>query len=231
MFESVGKVSAMSDSSTAPVAFGMVACGLCHLYEARWVHALDMRLAEFRVYGKGHVWGSPLTVCDRCHEMLLSKDADGLVAIDPRAADLEGQDLREQLGNGVASLVAADLGGHDINEDRPGGYLELVRQGFIPLENVTGALHLALAWPEEHRRSLPATDTDDISYLPEGKNWFIRSPWPSIPLEPLFRLVIRTVDETLDRQAGHRFDEQLVNAEVRNLLSGSQREIEAKLAR
>jgi hypothetical protein len=222
-------VPAMSDSPPVPASFGTVACGLCQVYEARWVHALAAPRAEFGVHGKGHIWGSPLAVCDSCDRLLGCGDAGGLVNADPRSAELPGTELEEQVRNGVHALLAADLGGHDIDEDRPPGYRELVEQGFTPLETITGALHLARAWPEDHCRTLPATDPASAGYLPDGKHWFIRSPWPSIPLEPLFHLVIRTVDSTLDRQPGHGYDEHLVNAAVRELLRGSEHDVAARL--
>jgi len=212
-----------------PAGFGTVPCGLCRVHEARWVHPLDPDRAEFRVYGKGHVWGSPLSVCDRCDRLIRERDADGLVAACPDAAGLTGTDLDEQVGNRVRALVAADLGGHGITLDRPAGYAALVAEGFTPLENITGALHLARAWPAEHRRALAATDPDDASWLPDGQHWFVRSPWPSIPLQSLFGLVLRTLDATLDRQ-GQRFDEEQAVAAVRDLLSGSEQDIATLLA-
>ena len=219
----------MSNNHPVRASFGTVACGLCHVYEAKWVHALDPRRAEFRVHGKGHVWGSPLAVCDRCDQLLRSDDINGLVNVDPRSAELTGTELEEQVRNGVHALLVADLGGHDIDQDRPPGYRELVEQGFTPLETITGALDIARSWPEEHCQTLPATDPASAAYLPDGKHWFIRSPWPSIPLEPLFHLVIRTLDSARDRQPSQGYDQHLMNVSVRDLLTGSERDIAARL--
>jgi hypothetical protein len=168
-------------------------------------------------------------VCDRCDRLLRERDVEGLVAVHSGAADRTGPDLGELVRGGIHALLVADLGGQDIARERPVGYAALVAEGFTPLENITGALHLAQAWPAEHRRALPATDPDDASWLPDGQHWFIRSPWASIPLAPLFDLVLRTLDAAFDRDRPP-FDDETAHAVVRDLLSRSEPEITALLA-
>jgi hypothetical protein len=60
------------------------------------------------------------------------------------------------------------------------GAAELLAEGFVPLEQLTGATSVAEAWPEEHRRVLPETRPAMQTDLDDGRIWFVRSPWPTI---------------------------------------------------
>lgn len=211
-------------------AFGTVRCVVCHTREAAWVHSLDPDRARFRKYGKGHVWGSPLSVCDQCERWLRAGDVEALVAADPDSGGLRVTDLDERVRNGFRALVDADLGGTPIDSLRPAGYRGLVDEGFTPLESITGALFLADAWPQSDRRALPATNPEEAQRLPEGKHWFVRSPWPPIALRDVFGLVTRALDESIDAMTP-RYDEEQVKAHVRKLLASREEDIRHRLGK
>jgi hypothetical protein len=212
----------------AQANFGIIACDICRTSEALWVHALDPQLAQFRVFGDGHIWGSPLNVCERCDQSLRAGNIQALVAADPTSGSLHRRDLDERVGNGMRALVAADLGATPIDASRPPGYKDLVNEGFTPLENLTGALFLAHAWPERDRRALPPINPGDAHGLLDGRHWFVRSPWASIALSDVFGLVINVLDETL-RNMAPRYDEEQANAHVRELLASSEANIQRQL--
>ncbi|BEP11701.1 hypothetical protein acdb102_00120 [Acidothermaceae bacterium B102] len=60
------------------------------------------------------------------------------------------------------------------------GATELLAEGFVPLEELTGAMWVAEAWPEPHRRVLPETRPAMLTNPDDGRLWFVRSPWPTI---------------------------------------------------
>jgi hypothetical protein len=187
------------------LAFGLIACGVCEQREARWSHQLDPYRSQFRLAGKGHVWGSPVVLCDGCSELLGAADIDGLLAA---SAEPEPDALR--------ALVAADLGAVGLDELRPPDYQELVDAGFVPLPNVTGADFLGAAWPPDSRRQA-------------GSEWFIRSPWPDLDLADVFGLATRTIDDSVRAHGSGCSDVQLV-ADVRDLLADGA-EVHRRLAR
>jgi hypothetical protein len=216
------------DNNDDEAAFGTIACAICRTREALWVHALDPQLAQFQVSGDGHIWGSPLILCGRCDQSLRAADVEALVEADPSSSELHGRDLDERVGNGMRALVAADLGATPIDESRPPGYGDLVDAGFTPLENITGALFLADAWPDSDRCALLSISPDNSQGLHDDHHWFIRSPWPSIPLSDVFGLVINVLDEALRDMEPH-YDEEQANTHVRELLTSSEEDIHCRL--
>lgn len=209
-------------------AFGTVACGICQTREAVWVHTLDLHLAQFRIFGKDHSWGSPVSLCDPCHWSLRAADVEALVAADPSTDGLDATNLDERVRSGLRALVAADLGSTAIDSARPAGYRDLIDEGFTPLENITGALFLAHAWPEIHRRALAPINPEATEYLPDGTHWFVQSPWPSIALRDVFDLVMSTLDEAFSATPP-RHDEEQLTEQVRDLLACQEADIKRRL--
>ena len=216
------------DNTSDQVAFGAVACGVCQTREAVWVHTLDPQLARFRVFSKEHMWGSPISVCNKCEQLLQAADVEALVVADPTSGTLAGDDLDELVRNGLQALVAADLGATRVDASQSPRYQRLVSEGFSPLENITGAVFLGDAWPESDRRELPSVSAEGVLGMPADRHWFVRSPWPSVPLNDVFGLVISTLEESLNQMAP-RYEEEQVKADVRVLFKSSEEEIRRKL--
>jgi hypothetical protein len=185
--------------------FGVVACALCERRPARWSHQLDPARSEFRVAGKGHIWGSPIALCDVCSGLVRAGDADGLCAASPDAEP-----------DAIRALVAADLGAVDLDELRPTGARELVEEGYVPLGNITGADFLGDAWPADHRRQA-------------GGEWFVRSPWPDLDLADVFQLATTQIDDSM-RVHGSRVSEAQLVDDVQTLLA-DEAEVRRRLAR
>jgi hypothetical protein len=190
------------------VPLGETPCAVCEVRLAEWLHHLDSTRSHFRVYGKGHVWGSPVALCEACDEALARSDVDALVS-----RDLSGEDLGERLRSGYGALIGATVQRESLLEATPLGWQDALAAGFTPIEQITGALHLVDGWPAQHKRSVPARDPEDADYLPDGRHWFIRSPWPSVDLGPLWRLIIETIESVPDPNDG-RFTREVELSEV-----------------
>jgi hypothetical protein len=94
------------------------------------------------------------------------------------------------------------------------GVRELVADGWIPLESMTGMLRVGEVWPVAHARSVPETRADwrdDDSLGPsQGLVWLVRSPWPSIAVADALNLVWSYVER--DREASPSEDRILEDA-------------------
>jgi hypothetical protein len=158
-------------------------CAICESHGGSWMHSLDWDASHFRVYGKGHVWASDIAMCDRCEQLCLAGDDEALVALRPRTWETTETDVDEHLRNAVTALRRADLGSVPMSDWLPLGASEHIAEGFVPIEELTGAEYVAREWPEAHRRAVPETrpgwaDVDDDG---DGMCWLVRSPWPTIP--------------------------------------------------
>jgi hypothetical protein len=60
------------------------------------------------------------------------------------------------------------------------GAAELLAEGFVALEGLTGMRSVVDAWPDLHRRALPETRAASLTDFDDDEIWFVRSPWPSI---------------------------------------------------
>jgi hypothetical protein len=165
------------------------------------VHHLDPQKARFAVYGKGHVWGSPVGVCAECDGLLRAGELEGLVAASPLTRDRSDRDVDEQVRNGLIALLRADLGAVAIAEWLPRGYQELVAQGFLPIAELTGATHVVQAWPDAHRRSVPETRAGRAG--DDGMCWFVRSPWPAIGVREVLSVLWAWLESRQRAAPGH----------------------------
>jgi hypothetical protein len=69
------------------------------------------------------------------------------------------------------------------------GGIELIQDGFDPIESLTGSDWIATVWPEEHRRSLPETRVELLNPGADEVVWFVRSPWHGISTTDALSLV------------------------------------------
>jgi hypothetical protein len=60
------------------------------------------------------------------------------------------------------------------------GAHELIAAGFEPIETLTGACWVVDHWPEEHRRFVPESRPEWLDSRPDGRLWFVRSPWDGL---------------------------------------------------
>ncbi|MBO0884117.1 MAG: hypothetical protein J2P17_28055, partial [Mycobacterium sp.] len=78
------------------------------------------------------------------------------------------------------------------------GATAIMAEGFVPLENLTGVFWVVEVWPEAHVRSVPETRTEWTGIQPDGRVWFVRSPWaelaPSEALSVVWAVLRRNTD-------------------------------------
>lgn len=156
------------------------------------MHQLDMEKAQFRIYGKSHTWADEAGLCDSCEQLYRAGDDAGLNLLWDRTwpdADAGVQDLH----NSLDAFRRSDVGAIPLSEWWPPGVAELVADGFVPLEDLTGNLEIAAEWPELYRRSVPETRPGWDEVWQDGQCWLVRSPWPSMPVTDVVTLLWRWI--------------------------------------
>jgi hypothetical protein len=69
------------------------------------------------------------------------------------------------------------------------GAAEIMAAGFAPLETLTGVFWVVNHWPEQHRRSVPETRPEWIDGQPDGRLWFVRSPWDGLSASQVLSVI------------------------------------------
>jgi hypothetical protein len=211
-------VPADDEDRSSPGAISLVSCAVCHAETAAWVHHLDPELSRFRVFTKGHVWGSPALVGEQCEVLLRRGDLEALVARHPRRWELTPEGVDESIRNGLVALLRGDLGSVPMREWVPGGVVEAASDGFVPLVDLTGDLAMAAGWPDAHRRDVPASRPGFGEFSEDGIYWMVRSPWPSIEIHEVIRLLWQWVEQR------HPFRSGRVTPEMEEALQAAGRE-------
>jgi len=151
--------------------------------EPDWVQQLDWSLS----------WHAFL--CDACHDLYERGDDETLVRVyldqpEPEADEDQARQwvrvVRARQSEPPIPRADAVVPGVD----------NLARQGFTPIENLTGACELAVVWPEEHRRSIPEVRSwaleDEVL---QGRLWAVRPPWPGWTFDDVFIYLWSVVDD------------------------------------
>ena len=172
-------------------------CAFCDERRAVWIHHLDPNKAQYLIFGKGHTWADRADLCARCEQLYRAGDDEALVALRHRTWPADVDDSHRKA---VAAFRRADLGPTPIAQWWPPGVAQLVAEGFTPLEDLTGNLEIAAAWPTLHRRSVPETRDGWDDVWDDGRCSLVRSPWPSVPLSEVIRLLWTYVDEAMPDQ-------------------------------
>lgn len=148
---------------------GYGACLFCQSPDPVWQHDLDMSLSRFRtMFGKGKIWGSAQTLCDRCERLYNAGEYAALARFQTAQPPSHGDELADHL-IGLAAFCRADRRVREREQtDFP--------PGFEPWEEFTGADFVFGVWPE-HRRVL----LDGVE--------LVASPWPSLELSDVFRVL------------------------------------------
>ncbi len=170
-------------------------CELCESFDVDWVHVLDPAKANFRQYGKGHVWAGHVYVCDRCDQLDRGGDIETLVSVRVGQEQLAPDVIDETIRKPLAVYRAAHQSTVAYDDFLPPGVRALREEGFVPVTELTGDDSVAQAWPAEHRRSVPETRPEWLaSGSGDGLFWLIRSPWPSIPIADVFSVIWHYVE-------------------------------------
>ena len=82
-------------------------CAFCWMSQPRFVHPLDPRHVQFRVYGKGASLPTFWPVCDRCEELVANGNDEELLRLMHEADDVADA-LLQQVS--LTAFRAADLG-------------------------------------------------------------------------------------------------------------------------
>lgn len=69
------------------------------------------------------------------------------------------------------------------------GAAKILAAGFVPIETLTGAFWILKQWPEQHRRSVPETRLQWLDGQPDGRLWFVRSPWNGLSASQVLSVV------------------------------------------
>lgn len=69
------------------------------------------------------------------------------------------------------------------------GAAEILAAGFVSIETLTGSFWVVPQWPEQHRRSVPETRPEWLNGQPEGRLWFVRSPWEELSASQVLTVV------------------------------------------
>lgn len=177
-------------------------CALCGAGNAAWMHGLNAAEASFRVFGREWTWASELGTCERCEQMYRAGDDEGLAAVHPRHWDGDPGGAEEAVRNALGAFRRADLGAVPMADWLPPGVVEAASEGFLPVENLTGADYVVSAWPDEHRRAVLETRSGRRDDTPDGRCWLLRSPWPSIAVQDVFVWMWEWQQERRPRRSG-----------------------------
>lgn len=155
-----------------PEPLGRRGYGKCLFWQSSdpvWQHDLDMSLSSFRtMFGKGTIWGSSQTLCDRCEQLYNTGEYAALARFQTAQPPSYGDELADHL-IGLAAFCRADRRVRELAQtDFP--------PGFEPWAAFTGADFVFGVWPE-HRRVL----LDGVE--------LVASPWPSLDLAAVFRVL------------------------------------------
>jgi hypothetical protein len=78
------------------------------------------------------------------------------------------------------------------------GVDDLRREGFTPVEELTGFVEVAMVWPDGHRRSVPETREWWLGEPLDAQLWLVRPPWPGWTLDEVLLLLWSVVDDHRD---------------------------------
>lgn len=190
-----GPYSSYEDPPDGPSPLGWAGSGRCLFCQSRdtvWQHDLNASLATYRtLYGKQHVWGGGQTLCDRCEDLYSQHEYAELARL--RTTDQPAYD--DELADQLAALVAfarSDRGPRRLPEpDFPVGYR--------PIGELTGAEWLFDLWPVEWRMTVAETRSPQVDDNPGAVIQLVSSPWPSLTLDEVFRILWTWVEQDKGR--------------------------------
>ena len=90
------------------------------------------------------------------------------------------------------------------------GVLDLEAEGFTAIETLMGNVDLAASWSPDHLRWVrdtryevdPDEDVEDLTPgFQDGRLFMVRSPWPSIDLDTVIKLMFRWLSRNKSRYA------------------------------
>lgn len=153
----------------------MPSCIFCAA-EGVWLRDLDPHASQFTLYGQGNVFGSPISLCDRCERLWQADDEVALIALFAEA-HADDRDMATEAAMLVGVLRRAGQGpAVRYEETLPPGVTELRAHRFVPVEEITGWDGVAMVWPEEHRRGVPETR----EHMEGDTCWLVRPPSTSL---------------------------------------------------
>jgi hypothetical protein len=167
-------------------------CLFCGSRDWTWVYLLGNEPDWIKQLGWTFGWH--VFMCDACHDYYEGGDDASLVRAhlnqpEPEADESEAVQwvrvVRARQSEPAIPRAEAIVPGVD----------DLVREGFTPIENLTGAHELAVVWPEAHRRSIPevrAWALEDEAL--QGRLWAVRPPWPGWTFDDVFTYLWSLVD-------------------------------------
>jgi hypothetical protein len=173
------------------------------------MHTLDPDKSHFRMYGKGHVFASEIALGESCEQLYRAGDDEALVAADVHSSGLSPDQIHEEIRKPLQVFRAADTAVQSMADWRPPGAHELIGQGFIPLEDLTGDEEIVHVWPADHRYDVAETRTRAPSLDPtdDGRYWLVRSPWPAVSTEDVIDLVWEWEADHCPQRSGRITDE------------------------
>jgi hypothetical protein len=159
---------------------GSGTCTFCQSVDTVWQHDLNASSSTFRtLFGKGSIWGNSQRLCDRCEQLYNAGDYAALARLQTADPPSHQDELADNL-IGLAAFCRADRGPRELQ-------LANFAPGFEPWAEYTGADFVFGVWPEHRRTVFLGVE-------------LIASPWPSLDLAAVFRVVWSWVerDRSLD---------------------------------
>ncbi|MFL6237902.1 MAG: hypothetical protein ACJ735_00220 [Actinomycetes bacterium] len=161
---------------------------------ADWAWAYLLRDVPEWVEQLGWTFGWTVVMCDPCHRHYEQGEDDALVRAHLAQAEPEEDETQLRLWLRVVRAQQSDPAIPRGEAIVPGAD-DLMAEGFVPIENLTGFREVATVWPEEHRRSIP--EVRPFVLEEEGPNarlWAIRPPWPGWTHDDVFTCLWSVVD-------------------------------------
>jgi hypothetical protein len=173
-------------------------CLFCHETPASFGYEVVGELR--RGDGRGFVMANDVVLtCETCVRLFEARETDRLLRRAGSGADDElDLDIRATL---PALYASVGLPHRIVRHVYPREIAELREMGFEPLDFHTGLTdEVGTVWPTEHARALPDTRRDWRG----DTRWYVRSPWPSLSVADVLRILWAAVEHDRNLNAAVR---------------------------
>jgi hypothetical protein len=180
-------------------------CVFCAVRPAVWAYRISRGSVE---------------MCERCRELFERGDDEQLITLQVEKFERDFDEpvawtqaeIEAQFAAPLRRMRSAAIEVHRLVKHLdPTEVIEIKRAGYESLEEYTGATaELGPCWPADCARSFPETRW---FAQPGDVRWYVRSPWPNIPLPDIFTFIWPFVER------GDGLDTEVRLARMREVLT------------